>query len=183
MTTHSDDLMKFLFGLITVLSTAAMHASAEPRPADSAAVMRTLEQITPAKYPSATAVIAYDRQREDYTATGTSVLERSVLVKTLSDLGVRDWAQLRVSYSPQYDRAEFLWARLIKANGEIVPLRVDSVEDTPQPASEYGTIFWGERDKTLTVAGLERGDAVEYATRELGGLWRGPSPLSDSLAL
>ncbi|HTY09188.1 MAG TPA: DUF3857 and transglutaminase domain-containing protein, partial [Candidatus Edwardsbacteria bacterium] len=176
-------LLVLLTASLATRSLIAFPAFPAPQPLDSAGAARTLSQITPAKYPGATAVIAYDRQREEYTGTGTSVLERAVLVKTLSELGVRDWAQLRVSYSPQYDRAEFLWARLIKASGEIIPLAVDSVQDTPQPAAEWGTIFWGDRDKTLTVLGLEPGDAVEYATRGLGGLWRGPGSLRDSLAL
>jgi hypothetical protein len=157
--------------------------AAAPVPQDSAATLAALARATAVRYPLAEAVVVYDRQREEYTATGTSVLERACLVKLLAPGAVSGFSRLRVSYSPQYNRAEFLWARLIKADGRLVPLAVDSLEDLPQPASLGGTIFWGERDKLLPVPGLEPGDAVEYATRELGGLWLGPGPLDDSLAL
>lgn len=159
----------------------ALHA--DPQPLDSTALSAALAAAVPAKYPLADAVIVYDRQREEYTVTGTSVLERACLVKVLAPGAVRDYAQLRATYSPQYNRAEFLWARLIKTGGRVIPLQLDSLGDVPQPASLGGTIFWGERDKILNVPGLEQGDAVEYATRELGGLWLGPGSLRDSLSL
>lgn len=162
---------------------AAAPALAAPVPPDSAATLAAVRRATAASYPHAEAVVVYDRQREEYTASGTSILERARLVKVLAPGAVRDLAQLRVSYSLQYNRAEFLWARLIKPDGRMIALAVDSLEDLPQPASLGGTIFWGERDKVLPVPGLEPGDAVEYATRELGGLWLGPGPLDDSLAL
>lgn len=174
-------MKRFVLHMMTACCAAL--AAAAPAPQDSAAALAALGRITATRYPLAEAVVIYDRQREEYTATGTSVLERACLVKVLALGAVRDFAQLRVSYSPQYNRAEFLWARLIKPDGRIIRLPVDSLEDAPQPASLGGTIFWGERDKLLPVPGLDPGDAVEYATRELGGLWLGPGPLTDSLAL
>ncbi|GEM_PF-2265317 len=171
------------FLLLTMAACCVALAAAASAPQDSAATMAALGTVTAARYPLAEAVVVYDRQREEYTAAGTSVLERARLVKVLAPGAVRDFAQLRITYAPQYNRAEFLWARLIKPDGRSIPLPVDSLDDVPRPASLGGTIFWGERDKVLDVPGLAPGDAVEYATRELGGLWLGPGSLADSLFL
>jgi transglutaminase-like putative cysteine protease len=175
--------MKRLILIAGLCLSVVQALQADPQPLDSSSLAAALTAAAPAKYPLAEAVVVYDRQSEEYTATGTSVFERACLLKLLSSGAVRDFAQLRVAYSPQYNRAEFLWARLIKPGGLVILLPVDSLEDIPQPASEGGTIFWGERDKVLNVPGLEPGDAVEYATREVGGLWLGPGSLCDSLSL
>lgn len=70
---------------------AAAPALAAPVPPDSAATLAAVRRATAASYPHAEAVVVYDRQREEYTASGTSILERARLVKVLHQGPAEAW--------------------------------------------------------------------------------------------
>jgi len=117
------------------------------------------------EYPNAHVIIISDHVDGKFVETGACRFVEHVLVKILTDKGKERYSSLQIGYTPLYNKAEFLSARIIKKDGTIIDAPLTEVKDVP--ASGW-SIFWGDREKVLTLSGLEVGDAVEYTTRKLG---------------
>jgi len=117
------------------------------------------------KYPNANAIIIADYIDGKFVESGACRFIEHVLVKILTDKGKDEYSALKIGYNPLYNKVEFLHARIIKKDGTMVDVPLDKVKDVPTAG---WSIFWGDREKVLTLSGLEVGDAIEYTTKKLG---------------
>jgi len=117
------------------------------------------------KYPNANAIIITDHTDGKFVESGACRFIEHALVKILTDKGKEEYSALKIEYNPLYNKVEFLHARIIKKDGKIVDVPLDRVKDVPTAG---WSIFWGDREKVLTLAGLEVSDAIEYITEKLG---------------
>lgn len=83
-------------------------------------------------------------------------------------------SSISISYTPGYNEAKFLYAIIIKENGDTLNLDINNAKDIPAPAALGGTIFWGDRNIELPIFGIGDGDILEYSTEIIGGTWLGP---------
>ncbi len=83
-------------------------------------------------------------------------------------------SSISISYTPGYNEAKFLYAMIIKENGDTINLDINNAKDIPAPAALGGTIFWGDRNIELPVSGIADSDRLEYSTEIIGGTWLGP---------
>jgi hypothetical protein len=117
------------------------------------------------EYPNASAIIITNNIDGKYVESGACRFIEHALIKILTDKGKEGYSSLKIGYNPLYNKVEFLHVRIIKKDGTIIDAPLTDVKDVPAAG---GTIFWGDREKVLTLSGLEVGDAVEYRTEKLG---------------
>ncbi len=120
--------------------------------------------------------IINDSIYEEYYSDGTSkrIEHKKVLINNKE--GAEDWHRISIRYSPIYNTASYINAKVLKKNSSVV--KVDVKKATDEPVSSFGgTIFWGDRQKVLSIKNLEQGDTVDYTFEKLGGNWQGPNVL------
>ena len=118
-------------------------------------------------------VIIRDVIYENVSLDGTSKRVESISIK----INEKKKAPSSISlyYTPGYNDAKFLNARIIKTDGDTINFDISKAKDIPAPADLGGTIFWGERIKDLGISGVENGDILEYTSEIDGGTWLGPT--------
>jgi len=117
------------------------------------------------EYPNANAIIITDDIDAKFVESGACRFIEHLLVKILTDKGKEGYSSLRIEYNPLYNKVEFLYARIIKKDGTVVNAPLTDVKDVPTSGR---SIFWGDREKVLSLSGLEVRDAIEYTTKKLG---------------
>lgn len=116
-------------------------------------------------FPGASRLLVFDKTNVKVMDSGLSHVDKEVLYKVLTPAGAKRLKALVFGYEPQSAYVEVKEAKVIKADGKVVELPVNRVNDYPAPA---GTIFWGAREKLLPVGRLEPGDGVWVKTYRKG---------------
>jgi len=97
------------------------------------------------------------------TGSGTFVVYKSF--KIMTEKGATDNRVIIYDYDPLTAFAEFKFATIYRANGDIVNLDVSKACDYAAPAR---AIFWGARQIMLEIGRLKPGDIVEYEISKKG---------------
>ena len=125
----------------------------------------TLEAVTAAKYPGADAVVVLDQTHVDVEESGLAHVNRTQLVKVLTEAGAAQYATMRFDYDPASSFAEVKALTVFRADGTVEQVPQSRVYDLPQPQF---MIYWGPRMKVASVPKLNPGDAVEIKTYSKG---------------
>ncbi len=124
-----------------------------------------LKSVTAEKYPGADAVVVSEDVHVDVEESGLSHVNKTQLVKVLTEAGAAKYATLRFDYDPASSFAEVKGVTVFRAGGAVEQLPADRVFDLPQPQE---MIYWGPRMKVVSVPKLQPGDAVEIKTYSKG---------------
>ncbi|MFA6233463.1 MAG: DUF3857 and transglutaminase domain-containing protein [Bacteroidota bacterium] len=109
-------------------------------------------------YPGADVVVLYDSTDVDVQDSGLSYVRMHKLVKVLTGKGARDMKSVTYDYDPLSAAVEVLRVRVYRKDGSVRTLAPSDVYDYAAPAR---AIYWGARQKLVSVGWLEPGDAVE----------------------
>ena len=117
------------------------------------------------KYQSFSEVILVDSTSVSVapTGSGTFSVYKAILVQDIP--GALTNRIIRYDYDPLTAFAEFRYANVYKANGEVLPLDVSKAMDYAAPAR---AIYWGARQIMLEIGQLSPGDIVEYEISKKG---------------
>jgi transglutaminase-like putative cysteine protease len=124
-----------------------------------------LKAVTAEKYPGVDAVIVADETRVDVEESGLSHVNKTQLVKVLTEAGAAQYATMRFDYDPASSFAEVNGMTVYRSAGAVEAVPQDRVFDLPQPQQ---AIYWGPRMKVASVPKLQPGDAVEIKTYSKG---------------
>ena len=143
-----------LFTLLAFLPLCAQHGDLLQKKAKEAE-----------KYASSSEVVLMDSTSVTVktTGSGTFTIYKALLVNNMS--GALANRIIRYDYDPLTAFAEFGYARVYKADGEVITLDVKKTQDYAAPAR---AIYWGARQIMLEVGKLEPGDIVEYQINKKG---------------
>lgn len=97
------------------------------------------------------------------TGSGTFAIYKSIRIQTPK--GALDNRVLKYDYDPLTAFAEFRYATIYRANGDILNLDVTKACDYAAPAR---AIYWGARQIMLEAGRLEPGDVVEFMIAKKG---------------
>lgn len=124
----------------------------------------SLQKMEDARYTGYDVVYVFDSTSVFMEETGLSHVYGHKLYKVLSPAGGRDYNTVKMDYDPLSAYAEIRQVIVYRKDG-----RVDSLDftelDYPAPAH---MIYWGARQKMVTIGRLEPGDAVETFTYRKG---------------
>ncbi|TWT41899.1 Transglutaminase-like superfamily protein [Phycisphaerae bacterium RAS1] len=110
-------------------------------------------------------VIVLDETHVTVRPNGIGEARTRRVAKVLRDRGARGEAVQRFEFDPKTNELTLNAARVYRADGKVEELAVhDAVE---QPAADR-TIFWGSRQRLLSVGRLEVGDAIETIVTKTG---------------
>ncbi len=143
------------------LALCALGARAQ----DAAQVEELLKPVTAAKYPGADAVAVLDETHVDVEESGLSHVNRTLLIKVLTEKGAAEYATLRFDYDPASSVAEIKKLTVFRADGSVQEVPPSRIYDLPQPQF---MIYWDPRMKVASVPKLDPGDAVEIETYSKG---------------
>ena len=124
-----------------------------------------LKQVTPGKYPGASAVTVFDSTVVRVHESGYAETLKHTLTKLLKLSAVKQRSVLRVTYDPLSNETQILSVRVHKADGNVINVDLSKVKDLPAPA---GIILWDNRMKVLALPHLDVGDALEVTTLRKG---------------
>ncbi len=113
---------------------------------------------TDTDYPNADVVVLYDSTDVDVQDSGLSYVRMHKLVKVLTGKGAHDLKSVTFDYDPLSAAVEVLRVRVYRKDGSMRTLLPSDVYDYAAPAR---AIYWGARQKLVSVGWLEPGDAVE----------------------
>ncbi len=147
------------------LTTMPWAQAAAQKPAPPGGAPEALKGVTAEKYPDADAVIVNEDVRVDVEASGLSHVNKTQLVKVLTEKGAAEYATVRFDYDPASSFAEVKGMTVFRADGAVEPIAPTNVYDLPQPQE---MIYWGPRMKVVSVPKLDPGDAVEVRTYSKG---------------
>jgi len=125
----------------------------------------SLKNVTKARYPGADAVVVLDETRVDVEESGLSHVNRTQLIKVLTEKGAAKYATMRFDYDPASSFAEVKELTVFRKDGTLEKIPHDRIYDLPQP--QY-MIYWGPRMKLCSIPKLNPGDAVEIKTYSKG---------------
>ncbi|MDR0845307.1 MAG: DUF3857 domain-containing protein [Tannerella sp.] len=97
------------------------------------------------------------------TGSGAFVIYKAS--KVLTDKGAVARRVVTYDYDPLTAFAEFRFAKIYRANGDVVNLDVKKAYDYVAPAR---AIYWGARQIMLEIGALQPGDVVEYEIAKKG---------------
>lgn len=97
------------------------------------------------------------------TGSGSFAICKAIKIQTPK--GAVDNRVIVYDYDPLTAFAEFRYATVYRANGDVVNLDVTTASDYAAPAR---AIYWGARQIMLEVGRLEPGDVVEYKIAKKG---------------
>ena len=149
-----------LFTLLAFLPLCAQHGDLLQKKAKEAE-----------KYASSSEVVLMDSTSVTVktTGSGTFIIYKALLVNNMS--GALANRIIRYDYDPLTAFAEFGYARIYKADGEVINLDVKKTQDYAAPAR---AIYWGARQIMLEVGKLEPGDIVEIQIKSIKKVLRMP---------
>ncbi|MDY0297642.1 MAG: DUF3857 domain-containing protein [Acidobacteriota bacterium] len=110
------------------------------------------------RYPGAAVLVVKDQSRVEVMDSGLSHVNQHILYKVLKPEGAGELKTLTFGYDPQSAFVEIRKARIIRNDGRVEDLDVSLIKDYPAPAR---AIYWGAREKMLSVGRLEVGDGLE----------------------
>ncbi len=149
--------MKRLFLSLLILCLIATSLLAQSSQQRLAAVQDSL-------YAGYDRVTVFDSTRVMMEESGLSHVYGHQLYKILTPAGGRDFNTVKMDYDPLSAYTEIREVKIYRKNGA-VELLDNPVLDYPAPAY---MIYWGARQKMVTLGRLEPGDAVEVQTYKKG---------------
>jgi len=115
------------------------------------------------EYPDANSITVFDRTWVEFEETGAYEEYNYALVKILTQEGVDREGDPSFSYHRRYGTLDVLEARVIKADGTIVPVPEDLISDGTAPELAAIDIYESDmRQLTVVFPQVEPGDAIEY---------------------
>jgi len=148
---------KTIFLLLFVISFGLLQLRAQNSQSRLAAVDYS-------KYEQNDIVTLYDSTRVMMEESGLSHIYNHRLYRIMTPAGGRDYNTVKVDYDPLSAYAEIREVIIYRKNGTVEKLDAYEV-DYPAPAY---LIYWGARQKMVTIGRLEPGDAVEFFTYKKG---------------
>jgi hypothetical protein len=145
--------------LLAALAPAALAPAAEP-PSPAAA----LKRVKAADYPSANTVLVLADQDVVFQEGGDFVNTVHTVRLVLTSEGLARAASMALDYTKDAEQMELVEARVLKADGSIVPIAAANVKDTEQ-AGDMNIYDPNGRSLRVTVDGLAVGDAVDVTYR------------------
>ncbi|MBR9978228.1 MAG: DUF3857 and transglutaminase domain-containing protein [Bacteroidetes bacterium] len=114
--------------------------------------------VSTAEYPGADVVVLYDSTDVDVQDSGLSYVHMHKLTKILTEKGAREMRNVTFDYDPLSADVEVLHVRVYRKDGSVYTVPSSDIHDYAAPAR---AIYWGARQKLVSVGWLEPGDAVE----------------------
>ncbi len=181
--------------LLLALAAGGPAAAQEPQPpADDDALKALIADTgTTDDHDGADLVTVFKRTHVDVEDSGLGHIRNHEVIKCLTEAGAGQLARLRFDFDPASNYVELKRLRVIRADGTLEELPLDSGVDLPQPQS---AIYWGAQMMLVPIPRLGIGDAVEIETYMKGfliaylgdegdgvhipeGGWGGPGPEGD----
>jgi hypothetical protein len=110
------------------------------------------------KYPSDNLLVVFDSTQVVVKESGLTYVTGHSLTKVLTSKGAMDLDVVKFGYDPLSAYIRIDQVTIYKADGTVIALDTASVQDYPAPAR---AIYWGAREKMISIGHLEPGDAVE----------------------
>jgi hypothetical protein len=151
---------------LTIMMLAAHAAAGPPEPATAeeiAALLATAGDA--ADYDNAALLYVLDEADIYVQESGLATTESCLVIKILTDAGVRSQSVLRDDYDPDTNRVATRSVRIHRADGSIDD--VDLSRMVTQPTTQH-SIYWGGEQHLLSLPRLEIGDAVEIRRSKIG---------------
>ncbi len=126
--------------------------------------LECLHAVEDARYSAYDVVFVFDSTSVRMEESGLSHLYGHKLYKVLSPAGGRDYNTVKMDYDPLSAFAEIQKVIVYRKDGQVDSLDFTEL-DYPAPAH---MIYWGARQKMVTIGRLEPGDAVETFTYKKG---------------
>ena len=139
-------------GGLALILALSLHAG-EP---DSIRLIR--EAGTSGDFPGFAYMVVLDHTKVQVMDTGLSHVNQTLLYKVLTPAGASELKVMTFGYDPQSAYVDIRSARVIHADGKTTDLDVSLIRDYPAPAR---AIYWGAREKMLTVGRLLPGEGLE----------------------
>ncbi|MDD5705212.1 MAG: DUF3857 domain-containing protein [Kiritimatiellae bacterium] len=156
-----------LFATLVAMRLPAADASSavrtiEPREAAAAAL-----EVTPQRYPDADSVLVDAVTQEHFNPDGTSLALSEEYFKVLTEKGRREAQTQTFFFALPYDTVTVVRAWILKPDGRCVTVNVERASRTMTETGQMGANIYDPNQKLLqlSLAGLEIGDLVHYATR------------------
>jgi hypothetical protein len=128
-------------------------------------VQERLKSVTQEKYAGADAVIVSDETKVEVEESGLSHVNKTQLIKVLTEAGAAKYATMRFDYDPASSFAEVKKITIYRASGAVEEVPQSRILDLPQPQF---MIYWGPRMKVASIPKLNPGDAVRIQTYSKG---------------
>ncbi|MDP9049142.1 MAG: DUF3857 domain-containing protein [Acidobacteriota bacterium] len=111
--------------------------------------------------------IVIERTDSIYTfeADGTSSEERSIVARVQADAAVRALGVVSVAFAADYQRVEFLYARVRHPDGSVVETPASDSIDMPEPVTREAPMYSDLKEKQLPIRSLRVGDTLEWRAR------------------
>ena len=157
-------MKRHLASLLILILSAALFAADEHAMLDLAKVQEIAKGATREKFPDAEDVMIDDIISITYQKDGSSVTWDDTCVKILTDKGVRNNRTLGAGYNISYAKAFFTTVEIIKPNGQIIPIDIESNSKEMVSSGQMDSNIYNPNSKTLRVGvpGLEVGDILHY---------------------
>lgn len=123
-----------------------------------------VDAVQDSQYADYDVVTVFDSTNVVMEESGLSHVYTHKLYKILTSAGGRDYNTVIVDYDPLSAYAEIREVKIYRKAGGVEVLD-NPVLDYPAPAH---MIYWGARQKMVTIGRLEPGDAVEFSTYKKG---------------
>lgn len=143
-----------LLAVAVVLAIASAVLVSQVPPAPPAAIDHSQEAF----------IIEQSRVAYRFENDGTGRREAYMRIKMQSEAGVQQWGQLPLGYNAATERIEILFVRVRKADGTIVTVPPDAVQDLSSPVQSVAPVYTDFRQKHVTVPSLRPGETLEFST-------------------
>ena len=153
--------------VIALPSLGRSEAPADKPLLDRDAVIAAAKDVTVESYPNADDVVLDDYTAVRYNADGTSVELSDSYQKILTEKGRRSSQTIRVRFTIPYDKVALLALEVIKPDGRIVPVDIETQSRVMIDAGQMNQNIYNPNDKVLQVGvpGLEVGDILRTFSR------------------
>jgi hypothetical protein len=115
------------------------------------------------EYPNANYIVIESLSETEYQLDGRLISTTYELKKILTAKGKNMLGEEHIPYFKAYDSVIVNFARVIKADGEIIEAPEDNIKDVSSAMGEAMNIYMPDaREKVVSFKGLQVGDCIEY---------------------
>jgi len=132
------------------------------RPEDREIKILVKNAPTQQDFPNAGAVILLNDEQFKINLDFTATYESHIVVKILNERG-KDYAEIGLDYESIREKAEFLYARMIKPNGQVVEIEEGDVKDVVK-YFDY-PLYSNVRTKIISMPEVEDDCIIDYKAR------------------
>jgi hypothetical protein len=157
-------IRKTVLPLLLLWFTALPAFSQQGQPAgDIKPILAEIERAGGlAEHPDANALIIFEEGKTVFEESGEFTSVEHSLVKVLTDKGKEMFATRKIPYHRRYTTVKVPLARLIKADGEVIPVTEEFMKDgTSEETQQMNILEENFRRLSVTFPGLEVGDSLE----------------------